>query len=104
MRMDTPCNLYAPAGTTPMTIADAILRECDTETLAEVLYYIDCYLKFYDKTIKVIDLKSEDDYKKSAELFRKRFQEAMRKENMFSINSRDFNDNFFDAEESEDKE
>ena len=98
MRMDSPCNLYAPAGATPMTIADAILRECDTETLAEVLYYIDCYLKFYNKTIKVMDLKSDEE--KAAE-FRKRFQEAMMKENMFSINSRDFNDNFFDAEESE---
>ena len=45
MMMDSPCNLYAPAGTTPMTIADAILRECDQETLEEVLHYIDCYLK-----------------------------------------------------------
>ena len=85
MRMDSPCNLYAPTGSTPMSIADAILRECDTETLAEVLYYIDCYLKFYDKTIKVIDLKSADDNKKVAELFREKFQEAMFKENMFSI-------------------
>ena len=41
---------------------------------------------------------------KYAEL-RKRFQEVMMKENMFSINSRDFEDNFFDNEaESEDKE
>ena len=49
--------------------------------------------------IKPIESKREDD-EKAAE-FRERFQEAMRKENMFSINSRDFNDNFFDAEESE---
>ena len=60
MRMNDPCNLNVPAGATPMTIADAILRECDTETLAEVLYYIDCYMKFHDNTIKVIDLKSAE--------------------------------------------
>ena len=95
MRMDSPCNLYAPAGATPMTIADAILRECDRETLTEVLYYIDCYMKFYGETIKK---RIDEDDEKAAE-FRKRFQEAMIKE--FSINSRDFNDNFFDAEESE---
>lgn len=40
---------------------------------------------------------------KYAEL-RKRVQEFMMKENMFSINSRDFDDNFFDTAESEDKE
>ena len=50
MRMDSPCNLNVPAGATPMTIADAILRECDTETLAEVLYHIDCYMKFHETT------------------------------------------------------
>jgi len=50
MRMNDPCNLNVPAGATPITIADAILRECDTETLAEVLYYIDCYLKFHKTT------------------------------------------------------
>ena len=49
--------------------------------------------------IKPIESKREDDEK--AAKFRERFQEAMRKENMFSINSRDFNHNFFDAEESE---
>ena len=95
MRMDSPCNLYAPVGATPMTIADAILRECDTETLAEVLYHIDCYMKFHGETIKK---RIDEDDEKAAE-FRKRFQEAMIKG--FSINSRDFNDNFFDAEESE---
>lgn len=59
MRMNDPCNLNVPAGTTPMTIADAILRECDSETLAAVLYYIDCFLKFHGKTI-VDAAESED--------------------------------------------
>ena len=95
MRMNDPCNLNVPTGATPMTIADAILRECDTETLSEVLYYIDCYMKYYGETIKKrIEAESEDD-EKAAE-FRERFQEAMIKEY-----SRDFNDNFFDAAESE---
>ena len=49
--------------------------------------------------IKPIESKREDD-EKAAE-FRERFQEAMFKENMFSINSRDFNDNFFDEAENE---
>lgn len=40
-----PCNLDVPTGATPMTIADAILRELDSETLEEVLYYIDCFFK-----------------------------------------------------------
>lgn len=44
MKMENPCNLEVPAGSTPMTIADAILRECDRETLEEVLYFIDCFL------------------------------------------------------------
>lgn len=44
MKMENPCNLEVPAGATPMTIADAILRECDSEILEEVLYYIDCFL------------------------------------------------------------
>lgn len=44
MKIENPCNLEVPTGATPMTIADAILRECDRETLEEVLYYIDCYL------------------------------------------------------------
>ena len=45
MRMEEPCNLNVPTGATPMTIADAILRECDKEILMEVLYYIDCFMK-----------------------------------------------------------
>ena len=45
MKMENPCNLEVPAGATPMTIADAILRECDKEILEEVLYYINCFLK-----------------------------------------------------------
>ena len=45
MKMIEACNLNVPAGATPMTIADAILRECDDETLQEVLYYIDCFMK-----------------------------------------------------------
>lgn len=45
MKMESACNLDVPAGSTPMTIADAILRELDNETLEEVLYYIDCFLK-----------------------------------------------------------
>lgn len=45
MKMNEPCNLNVPTGATPMTIADAILRECDNETLQEVLYYIDCFMK-----------------------------------------------------------
>ena len=45
MKMIEACNLNVPPGATPMTIADAILRECDNETLEEVLYYIDCFMK-----------------------------------------------------------
>lgn len=45
MKIERPCNLDVPTGATPMTIADAILRELDSETLKEVLYYIDCFLK-----------------------------------------------------------
>ena len=45
MKMESACNLDVPASSTPMTIADAILRELDNETLEEVLYYIDCVLK-----------------------------------------------------------
>ena len=45
MTMSEPCNLYVPNYGTPMAIADAILRECDDETLADVLYYIECYVK-----------------------------------------------------------
>ena len=45
MKMNEACNLNVPTGATPMTIADAILRECDDETLKDVLYYIDCFLK-----------------------------------------------------------
>lgn len=44
MKIENACNLEVPAGATPMTIADAILRECDREILEEVLYYIDCFL------------------------------------------------------------
>lgn len=47
MKMENPCNLEVPAGATPMTIADAILRECNRETLEEVLYFIDCFLSLY---------------------------------------------------------
>ena len=47
MRLEKPCNLDVPKGATPITIADAILRELDSETLKEVLYYIDCYLKHH---------------------------------------------------------
>lgn len=43
MKMDKPCNLDVPSGATPMTIADAILRELDEETLDEVMYYIGCF-------------------------------------------------------------
>jgi len=45
MTMERACNIEVPTGATPMTIADAILRELDSETLEEVLYYIDCFLK-----------------------------------------------------------
>ena len=45
MTMERACNLDVPTGATPMTIADAILRELDSETLEEVLYYIDCFIK-----------------------------------------------------------
>ena len=45
MKIERPCNLDVPTGATPMTIADAILRECDEEVLRDVLYYIDCFLK-----------------------------------------------------------
>lgn len=62
MRMNDPCNLNVPTGATPMTIADAILRECDSETLAEVLYCIDCYMKYHDVTIKKrIEAESENE-------------------------------------------
>ena len=44
MKIEEPCNLEVPTGATPMTIADAILRECDREILEEVLYYIDCFM------------------------------------------------------------
>ena len=44
MKMNEACNLNVPTGATPMTIADAILRELDNETLEEVLYYIDCFM------------------------------------------------------------
>ncbi len=46
MTINEPCNLDVPAGATPMTIADAILRECDKEVLNEVLYYIQCHLRY----------------------------------------------------------
>lgn len=52
MRIDEPCNLYVPTGATPMTIADAILRECDADTLDEVLYYIVNYVKRHTITLK----------------------------------------------------
>ena len=45
MDMIEACNLNVPAGATPMTIADAIIRANDKETLEEVLYYIDCFLE-----------------------------------------------------------
>lgn len=45
MKLERACNLDVPTGATPMTIADAILRELDNETLEEVLYYVDCFLK-----------------------------------------------------------
>ena len=48
MKMERACNLDVPTGATPMTIADAILRELDKETLEEVLYFIDCFLKRYN--------------------------------------------------------
>lgn len=44
MQLERACNLDVPSGATPMTIADAILRELDSETLEGVLYYIDCFL------------------------------------------------------------
>lgn len=66
MRMNDPCNLNAPAGATPMTIADAILRECDKETLTEVLYYIDCYMKFYGE-VRMTKKNFEDNFFDAAE-------------------------------------
>lgn len=51
MKIERPCNLDVPTGATPMTIADAILRELDNETLKEVLYYIDCFLKTCTKEV-----------------------------------------------------
>lgn len=47
MKMECACDLLVPVGATPMTIADAILRELDKETLEEVLYYIDCFFKLH---------------------------------------------------------
>lgn len=44
MQLERACNLDIPSGATPMTIADAIIRATDNETLEEVLYYIDCFL------------------------------------------------------------
>ena len=52
MKMNEPCNLIVPTGATPMTIADAILRECDSDTLDEVLYYIVNYIKRHTITLK----------------------------------------------------
>lgn len=43
MQLERACNLDIPSGATPMTIADAIIRATDNETLEEVLYYIDCF-------------------------------------------------------------
>ena len=51
MKIENPCNLEVPTGATPMTIADAILRECDIEILGEVLYYINCFLNKHGMSI-----------------------------------------------------
>lgn len=55
MKMEKACNLDVPIGATSMTIADAILRELDSETLEEVLYYIDCFLKRHKYTEVIRD-------------------------------------------------
>lgn len=60
MKIERPCNLDVPTGATPMTIADAILRELDNETLEEVLYYIDCFLKTL-KTCTEKEVSQNDD-------------------------------------------
>ena len=60
MKIERPCNLDVPTGATPMTIADAILRELDNETLKEVLYYIDCFLKTL-KTCTEKEVSQNDD-------------------------------------------
>ena len=61
--------------------------------------YVD---SFEDAEIEAlrIAIKALEKDEKYAEL-RKRVQEFMMKENMFSINSRDFDNNFFDTAESE---
>lgn len=61
----------------------------------KVLAIQKCLKMGFTPFIKPIELESEDD-EKAAE-FRERFREAMIKD----LNSRGFNDNFFDAEESE---
>ena len=46
MKIERTCNIDAPAGTTPMTIADAIVRECnDRDILEDVIYYLNCYIE-----------------------------------------------------------
>lgn len=39
--------LYLASGSTPMTIAELVCRECqgDTDILQDVVYYIECYIK-----------------------------------------------------------
>lgn len=63
----------------------------------------ECMTQSHCFEVKQMAIKALRRDEKSAE-FRKRFQEVMMKENMFSINSRDFDDYFFDTAESEDKE
>lgn len=38
--------IQTPDGATPLTIADAVIRECDEkETIEDVIYYLKCYVK-----------------------------------------------------------
>ena len=41
-----PSYLYLQSGSTPMTIAELVCREClgDSDTLRDVVYYIGCFI------------------------------------------------------------
>lgn len=45
MRIEEPVNINVPSGSTPLTIADAVIRECaDEEWLQDVVFYINAYI------------------------------------------------------------
>jgi hypothetical protein len=45
-----PSYLYLQSGSTPMTIAELVCKEClgDNDTLKDVVYFINCYIDRYN--------------------------------------------------------